>query len=344
MARNFTQSIDQYHVGVVCALPHELTAVRAILDDGDELLQSKDAEDNNSYILGRIGSHYVVIACLPAGVYGTNAAATVAKDMLRTFTGLRFGLLVGIGGGIPDHQNGRDIRLGDIVVSQPVHTFGGVVQYDLGKTLRGGEFRREGSLNSPPTLLLTALGSLQSQTGLRESPIPRYLKEVTQKYPGLEYEGYTPPGVDKDNLHCTRCDPSQWWWILWTLWLWLWPLSRCGLCEDGQVRRPSRRHQNPIVHYGTIASGNQVIKDGRLRDRLGQKFEALCVEMEAAGLMNNFPCLVIRGICDYADSHKNDAWQKYAALAAAAYAKEFLGYISPEKTKLEKPIREVIGK
>ncbi|EXJ77319.1 hypothetical protein A1O3_09545 [Capronia epimyces CBS 606.96] len=343
MARNLSLSIDQYHVGVVCALPHELTAVRAMLDDVDEPLQSKDAQDNNSYILGRMGRHHVAIACLPAGVDGTNAAATVAKDMLRTLTGLRFGLLVGIGGGIPDHRSGRDIRLGDIVVSQPDHTFGGVVQYDLGKTLRGDEFRRKGSLNSPPTLLLTALNSLRSQTGLQESPVPRYLKEMTQKHPGLEDEGYNPPGVEKDYLHCTRCDPSQWWWILWTLWLWLWPLSRCGLCEDGQIRRPLRRHQNPMVHYGTIASGNQVLKDGRLRDRLGQEFGAICVEMEAAGLMNNFPCLVVRGICDYADHHKNDAWQKYAATTAAAYTKWFLTHVTPQQTAGERLVQEVMG-
>lgn len=67
------------------------------------------------------------------------------------------------------------------------------------------------------------------------------------------------------------------------------------------------------------------------RDRIGQEFGALCVEMEAAGLMNDFPCIVIRGICDYADSHKDDMWQKYAALTAAAYTKELLLYISPEK-------------
>jgi len=119
-----------------------------------------------------MGQHNVVIACLPAGAYGTNAAATVAKDMLRTFICLRFGLLVGIRGGIPNLKDGRDIRLGDIVVSQPVDTFGGVVQYDLGKNLGEGRFERKGSLNSPPILLLTALASLQSKSGLRESPIP----------------------------------------------------------------------------------------------------------------------------------------------------------------------------
>ena len=45
---------------------------------------------------------------------------------------------------------------------------------------------------------------------------------------------------------------------------------------------------------------------------------------EAAGLMIDFPCLVIRGICDYADSYKNKDWQEYAAAVAAGYAKELL--------------------
>jgi nucleoside phosphorylase len=83
-----------------------------------------------------------------------------------------------------------------------------------------------------------------------------------------------------------------------------------------------------MVHYGTIASGNQVIRDGLQRDRLSSELgNILCFEMEAAGLMNSFPCLVIRGICDYADSHKNKKWQPYAAATAAAYAKEILSVI-----------------
>jgi hypothetical protein len=52
--------------------------------------------------------------------------------------------------------------------------------------------------------------------------------------------------------------------------------------------------------------------------------------MEAAGLMDSFPCLVIRGICNYADSRKNKRWREYAAAAAAAaaYAKEILSVIA----------------
>ncbi|KAI2770768.1 nucleoside phosphorylase domain-containing protein [Daldinia loculata] len=76
------------------------------------------------------------------------------------------------------------------------------------------------------------------------------------------------------------------------------------------------------VHYGIIASANSVMKSAKERDQLARdpELKVLCFEMEAAGLMNNFPCLVIRGICHYSDSHKNYEWHKYAALAAAAYS------------------------
>lgn len=87
-----------------------------------------------------------------------------------------------------------------------------------------------------------------------------------------------------------------------------------------------------MVHYNIIASANQVMKDGILRDRLSEKLSVLCFEMEAAGLVNTFPCVVIRGICDYADSHKNKIWQPYAAATAAAYVKELLSVIPPELT------------
>jgi hypothetical protein len=82
-------------------------------------------------------------------------------SILRTFTGIRFGLMVGIGGGIPNKD--VDIRLGDVVVSQPDSTHGGLVQYDLGKNLEGGIFERKGFLSPPPTVLLTALSNLQSK-------------------------------------------------------------------------------------------------------------------------------------------------------------------------------------
>jgi hypothetical protein len=93
-------------------------------------------------------------------------------------------------------------------------------------------------------------------------------------------------------------------------------------------RKGRKANEEVTIHYGTIASGNQVIKDAPTRDRLSKELGGvLCFEMEAAGLMNDFPCLVVRGICDYADSHKNKAWQPYAAATAAACAKSILSLV-----------------
>lgn len=42
-----------------------------------------------------------------------------------------------------------------------------------------------------------------------------------------------------------------------------------------------------------------------MREAIRKDTGALCFKMEAAGLIADFPCLVVRSICDYADSHKN---------------------------------------
>lgn len=92
------------------------------------------------------------------------------------------------------------------------------------------------------------------------------------------------------------------------------------------ILRPERAKNqgNSAIHHGMIASGSWVIKDALVRDKLASEKDVLCFEMEAAGLMNYFPCLVIRGICDYSDSHNNQEWRGYAAMAAAAYTKDLL--------------------
>ena len=104
--------------------------------------------------------------------------------------------------------------------------------------------------------------------------------------------------------------------------------------RDGEPNIPA----TPRVFYGTMASGNQLIASAAVRDKLGTDLEALCIEMEAAGLMDDFQCLVIRGICDYSDSSKNKEWQGRAALAAAAVGKELLSFIEPEEAAISSPI------
>ncbi|KAL4418340.1 hypothetical protein CABS03_01691 [Colletotrichum abscissum] len=306
-----------------------MAAAELMLDEiYDDVQFEQNDGDHNSYTLGLMQGHRVVIACLPNGVYGTNPAAIVAKDMLRTFKSIRFGLLVGIGGGAPSPDH--DIRLGDIVVSRPTGTSGGVIQYDRGKKRKLEEFERTGSLNAPPTALLTALSSLQARHLRGASKTPGFLSEAVEKIQKASFrQNYTYQGKSNDRLFRTEyehvnVDSS---------------CNDCDGCDNSQiVERVDRDDADPVVHYGNIASANQVVKDSKTRDRLSKELGVICFEMEAAGLMQDFPCLVIRGICDYSDSHKNKRWQNYAAATAAAYAKGLLSRVLPSNVKKEKVI------
>ncbi len=315
----------QYTIGWVCALHIEFAAAQVMLDERHEDLEVQDPSDHNSYVLGRIHKHNIVIACLPSGVYGTTPAATVAKDMLRTFKSIRIGLMVGIGGGIPSEAN--DIRLGDIIVSQPTDTNGGVTQHDRGKRVTGGRFEHTGQLNSPPTPLLTALSKLRASHEAGLSHVSAFLGKFEHNLM-LKAKGYVYPGAEHDHLY--ESVPTD--------------LLSAASSRERIRRRTPRASSQPEVFYGIIASGNQVIKDRATRDRLGNKHNALCFEMEAAGLLNDFPCLVIRGICDYSDEHKNKNWQRYAAATAASFAKELLLFTASEQVFQIKPIKHVSGK
>jgi hypothetical protein len=98
-----------------------------------------------------------------------------------------------------------------------------------------------------------------------------------------------------------------------------------SVCDPSQlVDRKPRPTDEPHIHYGLIASGNQVMKNAMIRDAIAGQMDIICFEMEAAGLVDQLPCLVIRGICDYCDSHKHKQWQENAALTAAVYASDLL--------------------
>lgn len=305
-----TLSHNDYTVGWICALPIEMAAAKAMLDEVHNDLPVP-SYDHNAYTLGRIGKHNVVITCLPHGEYGTASATLVAMHLLASFRSICFGLMVGIGGGIPNKD--VDIRLGDVVVGKPTGAHGGVVQYDYGKALSGGHLERTGMLNRPPQILLTALTKLRANYLAEDSQFPQFLSDMTEKL-RHKASNFTRP-KQQDHLYQANYDHVA-------------AANTCEACDKERiVPRALRDTHEPAIHYGLIASGNQVVKDSSMRDRLGEDLGAYCVEMEAAGLMNNFPCLVIRGICDYADSHKNKEWQGYAAATAAAYAKELLSVI-----------------
>lgn len=332
------RSHDSYRVGWICALPKEQTAATAMLDEKHPDLPKPSMDDTNTYTFGSIGSHNVVIACLPKGQYGTISATQVATSMIRSFPSIQIGLLVGIGGGVP-----RKVRLGDVVVSTPVGQHSGVIQWDFGKATEGGTFERTGALSNPPSSLLTALAKLETEHELSGSKIPSFLEELKEKHPRLKKYLKSDSLQDllfrADYAHVEADDASsdeeeegseaEY-------------EQPCRSCDKNNLLKKKR--QSMKVHYGLIASGNKVIKDGVLRDSLNGSLggNILCFEMEAARLMNSFPCLVIRGICDYCDSHKNKHWQEHAAAVAAAFAKELLGCIQPSAVEGEQLIREAI--
>ncbi|KAH0359992.1 purine and uridine phosphorylase, partial [Aureobasidium melanogenum] len=315
---------DAYGIGIICALVEEKAAMEAMLDEEHEQLQQKSG-DYNSYTFGKIGKHNVVIACLPGGHQGKAAAATVAVHMMYSFP-IKLGLMVGIGGGVPSQV--PTIRLGDVVVSMPEGMHGGVVQYDLGK-LESDGFRRKGHLDKPPKALLGAVTSLRAKHERKDPDFPRYLTAIANNRRMATKYGFQ--GTQHDRLF----GPEE-----------IHPKDRqtCDHCVSSlrMVQRTDRDDNTPQVFYGTILSGDLVMKNGEERDRRAAADKAMCFEMEAAGLMNDFPCLVVRGISDYSDSHKNDRWQPYAAATAAAYAKELLGALSVQEVEKLGPAKKHI--
>ncbi|KAJ6000739.1 hypothetical protein N7481_001148 [Penicillium waksmanii] len=296
---------DQYTIAWICALYIEMAAARALLDEIHEA-RPLGFEDTNSYVLGSIKGHNIVIACLPIGQYGTNNAATVATNLKRTFPKVHLGLMVGVGGGVPSRA---DIRLGDVVVGT------NVVQFDLGKITGDGKFERTAIPRSPDPLLGTTIANLRS----KHENEPSRIHDILQKNFNTSSE-YNQPDTPDRLFQATYEHQSQY--------------PNCDKCDQSSLVLRSGRMPNAIkIHYGSIASGNQVIKHGITRDNIARELDVICFEMEAAGLMNVLSFLPIRGICDYSDSHKSKEWQKYAGATAAAYARELIEELPMKKAQ-----------
>ncbi|EGP83993.1 uncharacterized protein MYCGRDRAFT_48791, partial [Zymoseptoria tritici IPO323] len=305
---------DSYTVAWLCALPIEQAAALLMLD---ERHQEPDGfhqflRDDNVYSWGRIAKHNIVIASLPDGEYGLVSAAVTVSGLRASLPHIRIGLMVGIGAGIPWIG---DVLLGDVVVSSPDGKSGGVAQYDLYKAKVSSGVatkERKGFLASPPRALRNAIESLKADHEFQDSKLEHFM-QVFQRHKKTKVT-YGYPGNDKDPLRA----------------------------ELGTEARP-----HPEIRYGIIASGNRLIKNAQERDEVlewlsNENIKPICFEMEAASLMNSFPCLVIRGICDYADEHKNDVWQRYAAGTAAAFAKELLGYVRPADVVISPQIGDLV--
>lgn len=306
-------SKEDYTIAWICALPEtEMLASRYMLD---QVHQSPAIGDSTvQYCFGSMSGHNVVMACLPVEQIGQSAAAAVLSALLQTFK-IKFALMVGIAGGIWSEKN--DVRLGDVVVSQPSkdQRHGGVIQYDYGKATTHG-VQLMGSSNTPQMDVLTALSNVKS-TPHGQGSFDLYLAQFND-YRNADHQPlFARPSTPDQLFESTYIHKGN---------------ASCDTCDKNAVREREPRHATK-VHYGLIASGNMVVKDAALRDRISNLHGGvLAVDMEAAALVNQCSCLVIRGICDYCDSHKNKSWQPYAASVAAAWAKEFLRNVASAST------------
>ncbi|KAK2753351.1 hypothetical protein FQN55_003480 [Onygenales sp. PD_40] len=335
-----------FQVAIICALPIEATAVSALFDKTyDERKYGKEPGDSNAYSMGTIGHHNVVLVHMPEA--GKVAAASAAGMLSTSFRRIRLALVVGVCGGVPfggyavremftgDNFTDDDfIFLGDVVISE------GLIQYDLGRRLPGNTFMPKNSLRDnlprPRPNMRAILAKLKAEPGRSwlRSKTAESLKLLRQKLGGtVSYPGIAEDKLYKSTHHhkhhgiwkCTTCinenggsgpcDKAT-----------RMSCEQLGCNEEETMRRYRLYPQSkPDIHFGIIASGDTVMKSGEDRDDIALLDGVIAFEMEGAGVWESFPStLVIKGVCDYADSHKSKKWQRYAAATAAAVTKCFL--------------------
>ncbi|EPS40245.1 hypothetical protein H072_5937 [Dactylellina haptotyla CBS 200.50] len=271
--------------------------------------------DRNKYTCGDINGHNIVITCLPLHNIGTLNAAIVVDQLTYSFPNIKVALLVGIGGGIPRAPKPtdptKDIHLGDVVVGWTSPEAEAVVKWDQGKRLPGGKFQIISRLSPPDRALGNVLSDLYVAHIDGEINFVKHLERC-------EVSRFPRPDPSEDTLYEADYHHPE-------------GSNDCKSCDSNRkVDRPQRAKRDFEIHFGTIATGDTVMRDALLRDKVRDDcYSAICVEMEAAGVLNRQNCLVIRGISDYADSHKNDCWKPYAAATAASFARVFLYTMDP---------------
>ncbi|KAJ5279984.1 hypothetical protein N7478_005356 [Penicillium angulare] len=346
---------DDFEVAIVCALSLEFDAVSAVVDDFWNFDYGKVHGDENMYINARIGKINVVLLLLSN--MGKASAASTCANLRSSYPGVNLVLMSGICGGVPLTGDGEEILLGDVVISRHI------VQYDLGRQNPDG-FETKDTVNDrfgrPPKNVRNLLALVETSMGRErlEGLTSTYLQDIQAKaaqkvrgpkyrYPGASQDQLFKPGyhhrhrysshsttvkahkasictyIDSHHASCDDigCDSKQ-------LVLRDRVKSKRQQVEAGRVKEA----QAPFIFVGTIGSGDTVMKSGEERDRVASVHNLLAFEMEGAGVWDEMPCIIIKGVCDYADSHKNKDWQHFAAATAASATKAlFSWYIQRDK-------------
>ncbi|KAF5686342.1 kinesin light chain [Fusarium circinatum] len=311
-----------FEIAIICALTLEADAIEALFDhhwEDDGPPFDKDPGDPNAYSTGVIGRFNVVLAYMPG--MGKVNAATVAANCGKSFPNIKLALVVGICSVVPFSPSKDEIILGDVIVSN------GVIQYDFGRQLPERLVRKDTLLDVPGRPNLEIRAVLAKLNGLRHRrqlsakiegflDVLRQDAELHAKYPGSTedklFEATYRHADDQRSCEQARCQGTL--------------VKRNRLSTTDVLPKPA-------VHFGLIASADTVMKSGEDRDRIASAEDVIAFEMEGAGVWDSFPCIIIKGGCDYADSHKNKVWQRYAAATAAACAKGFLSFWVPSVTQ-----------
>ncbi|KAK4867782.1 hypothetical protein LT330_006665 [Penicillium expansum] len=352
-------SRDEFEIAIVCALPLEYNAVSLLIDefwDEDCDYYGRANGDPNTYTTGRIGKFDIVLVLLPN--MGKVSAAGTSASLRSSYPGVRLILVTGICGGVPYPEGDEELLLGDVVLSKCV------VQYDLGRQYPDEFVMRdmvEDSLGRAPKNVRNLLAIFETNLGrdrleqktaihlqkIQNSP-SRRRRGAKYQYPGAaqdklfqsnyrhkhhispqclcakSHEKHVPVCKESKHLFCDElgCDNKY-------------LVRRERLESKLQLEREGRDQeaQAPSIFVGRIGSGDTVVKSGEDRDRIAKRHGLIAFEMEGAGVWDEVPCIVVKAVCDYADSHKNKVWQHFAAATAASATKALLErYIQTDKT------------
>lgn len=339
-------------IAIMCALPLEVDAVTYIFDELWDTSSNlgRAIGDSNSYFGGRIGNFNVILTQLPH--IGKASAASVAASMRSSFPNLKLALLVGICGGIPEGSK-REMLLGDVVISKTI------VQYDFGRRY-SNRFLKKSTITDgtghPSKVIKSLVATFETDWMIDrlEGGTHHHLQQLQTKVDNTKRSGkYEYPGVSKDRLFqstyrhkyqtcscgedtddgCSSCMQAM-----------LLSCQEVGCSDEFLVPRPrleeimvaerlddsdNRTKWRPALHVGAVGSGDSVIKSARDREELWKNEGVIALEMEGAGIWNEMPCIVVKGVSDYADSHKDKAWQNFAAATAASAAKAIIERYTP---------------
>lgn len=359
-------SRDGFEIAIICALPIERNAVEALLDEeyeADGFSYRKAVGDSNAYTTGRLGNQHVVLVYMPG--MGMTSAAGVAAHIRSSFKGIKFGVVVGICGGVPKTIDGAEILLGDVIISTSV------IQVDFGRQYPNKFIRKvseEDTLGRANLEIRSFNGKMSGRLvseRLQGKTIDYSAQICARK--GFSSSAY--PGPEKDQLYLAEYRHKHW------------RRGSCSLCDSYNnldddvcedalkkscvelgcnntqlIKRERLRKaigiapdgseiptvdieeaRKPCIHFGRIACSNQVMKSGQHRDRIAIQERVIGFEMEGAGTWDQIPTIVVKSVCDYADSHKNKQWQEYAAATAAACTKAIL----EEWRSVDRPIQGI---